>query len=160
MNSRLASDLCDVVRKDTSALGFRVLKPDDDAFALCKWTAHLFGFDPTTPLSNDMATMNKECITLELTFSEAYPFEPPFVRIVEPRFVFHTGHVTIGGSLCMELLTKSGWSPVNDIESVLVQVRSAIGHGNGRLDFANRKPYSDDEARQAFTRVAKEHRWQ
>ena len=27
-----------------------------------------------------------------------------------------SGHVTIGGSICMEMLTKSGWTPTNDIE--------------------------------------------
>ena len=26
------------------------------------------------------------------------------------------GHVTIGGSVCMQMLTRSGWSPSNDIE--------------------------------------------
>ena len=26
------------------------------------------------------------------------------------------GHVTVGGSICMELLTRSGWKPTNDIE--------------------------------------------
>jgi hypothetical protein len=26
------------------------------------------------------------------------------------------GHVTIGGSICMEMLTKSGWRPTNDLE--------------------------------------------
>jgi len=40
-----------------------------------------------------------------------YPVDPPFVRVVRPRFAFHSGHVTIGGSICMELLTRSGWSP-------------------------------------------------
>ena len=30
--------------------------------------------------------------------------------------IFVTGHVTIGGSICMEMLTKSGWRPTNDIE--------------------------------------------
>ena len=29
---------------------------------------------------------------------------------------FFSGHVTIGGSICMEMLTKSGWRPCNDIE--------------------------------------------
>ena len=27
-----------------------------------------------------------------------------------------SGHVTVGGSVCMEMLTKSGWVPTNDIE--------------------------------------------
>ena len=26
------------------------------------------------------------------------------------------GHVTVGGSICMQMLTRSGWSPSNDIE--------------------------------------------
>ena len=26
------------------------------------------------------------------------------------------GHVTIGGSVCMEMLTRSGWRPTNEIE--------------------------------------------
>ena len=30
--------------------------------------------------------------------------------------VFVSGHVTIGGSICMQMLTRSGWSPSNDIE--------------------------------------------
>lgn len=31
-------------------------------------------------------------------------------------FGFVAGHVTIGGSICMEMLTRSGWTPTNDIE--------------------------------------------
>ena len=27
-----------------------------------------------------------------------------------------SGHVTIGGSVCMQMLTRSGWCPSNDIE--------------------------------------------
>ncbi len=27
------------------------------------------------------------------------------------------GHVTVGGSVCMQMLTRSGWSPSNDIEA-------------------------------------------
>ena len=55
-------------------------------------------------------------IELEMTFPNEYPMKPPFVRVVRPRFKFLTGHITIGGSICMEVLTSSGWSPSNDIE--------------------------------------------
>ena len=41
---------------------------------------------------------------------------PPFVRVLRPRFKFLTGHVTVGGSICMQMLTKSGWSPANNME--------------------------------------------
>jgi ubiquitin-conjugating enzyme E2 Q len=37
----------------------------------------------------------------------------------------------------MELLTKDGWNPVNDIESVIVSVRSLLVVGDGRLEAAH-----------------------
>lgn len=53
---------------------------------------------------------------------------PPFIRVVRPRFRGFGqgggGHVTVGGALCMELLTNSGWSAVSSLESVLLQVVS------------------------------------
>ena len=39
-----------------------------------------------------------------------YPFAPPFARVILPRFKFKSGHVTTGGSICMQLLTTSGWT--------------------------------------------------
>lgn len=62
-------------------------------------------------------------VVLEIRFPPDFPWEPPFIRVVSPRFGFRTGHVTVGGSICMELLTASGWSPAYALESVLVQVR-------------------------------------
>ena len=35
------------------------------------------------------------------------------------------GHITIGGSICMQMLTRSGWSPSNDIE-VSIQLMHTI----------------------------------
>jgi len=51
-----------------------------------------------------------------MSFPNEYPMKPPFVRVVRPRFKFLTGHITVGGSICMQALTASGWSPGNDIE--------------------------------------------
>jgi ubiquitin-conjugating enzyme E2 Q len=48
-------------------------------------------------------------VLLEIRFPPDFPWQPPFIRVVAPRFAFHTGHVTVGGSICMELLT-SAWS--------------------------------------------------
>jgi ubiquitin-conjugating enzyme E2 Q len=36
----------------------------------------------------------------------------------------------------MELLTKDGWNPINDIESVIVSIRSLMVVGDGRLQAA------------------------
>merc|ERR1711957_477561 len=64
-------------------------------------------------------------IQMELLFSPAFPMEPPFVRVIRPRFAFHTGHVTVGGSICIELLTSSGWSPAYTLECSCSSARSS-----------------------------------
>jgi ubiquitin-conjugating enzyme E2 Q len=57
------------------------------------------------------------------------------VRVVKPRFKRQSGFV-MNGALCMELLTKDGWNPINDIESVIVSIRSLLVVGDGRLEAA------------------------
>ena len=52
-----------------------------------------------------------------------YPAQPFFLRVISPRCVWYTGHVTAGGSICIEALTLSGgpngWSSALCVESVL-----------------------------------------
>ena len=101
-------------------------------------------------------------VVLAVHFSGEYPAAPPFVRVVSPRFAFHTGHVTVGGSICMQELTASpeGWSPAFNMESVFVMVHQALLDGEGAVDERRGHiPYSYAEARMAFTRVARQHGW-
>eukprot|EP00956_Cyclotella_meneghiniana_P043286 scaffold261934_cov76-Cyclotella_meneghiniana.AAC.1 len=52
----------------------------------------------------------------------------------------------MNGALCMELLTKQGWTPINDIESVIVSIRSLMVVGDGRVQAAvdmGEKAYAD-----------------
>jgi ubiquitin-conjugating enzyme E2 Q len=46
----------------------------------------------------------------------------------------------MSGAICMELLTKDGWNPINDIESVIVSIRSLLVVGDGRLEAAANLP--------------------
>ena len=39
----------------------------------------------------------EECIELEMLFPSEYPNDPPFIRVLQPRFALRSGHVTIGG---------------------------------------------------------------
>ena len=70
--------------------------------------------------------LNEIRLEYEVIFPENYPHEPPFIRVVFPRFAFRTGHVTIGGSICMEALTPSGWSSARSLESYFVEILSLI----------------------------------
>jgi len=58
------------------------------------------------------------------------------------------------------MLTTSGWTPANDIENILIQIRSEMIAGNARLDLNNLSTYSEEEAKQAFIRVARQHGWE
>jgi len=157
---RLMKDLQAIMRSDSTQFGYEAGPLDDNLYL---WEVKLFGFDPKSDLSKDFEKVQKNekerYIRLEMKFPNDYPFSPPFIRVVRPRFKFHTGHVTIGGSICMELLTRSGWSPGNDIESILVQIRSEMLSGGARLDLNNKSDYTEKEAQDAFSRVAKQHGW-
>jgi len=104
---------------------------------------------------------NKDALLVyEIIFNENYPFHPPFIRVVRPRFMYQTGHVTVGGSICMESLTPTGWSSARSIESFMVEILSLLNGGGGRLDQKmGNQDYSINEAKEAFNRVAKQHGW-
>lgn len=165
---RLIRDLKSIQKGDPKQLGFSAAPSIDKKSGLENlyvWDIKLFGFDKDSELAKDMATFqkktNQDHILLELRFSKDYPFAPPFVRVVRPRFAFRTGHVTIGGSICMELLTNSGWNSTNDIESILIQIRAEMTGGNARLDagMSNTYEYTEQEAWDAFFRAASTHGW-
>lgn len=161
---RLLRDLKEIKDAKAELLGFEA-EPVVDARSgkqnLYHWEIRLSGFDGD--LAADMKSYasetGKEFVTLEMRFSADYPFTPPFVRVVRPRFKFQTGHVTIGGSICMELLTRTGWQSTNSIESVLIQIRAEMTCGGARLDSGYHGDYSEHEAWDAFYRAAKNHGW-
>jgi ubiquitin-conjugating enzyme E2 Q len=133
-----------------------------------QWIVELHSFDPDLPLAKDLKATNMKSIVLELRFPPQFPMNPPLVRVIRPRFLGFAagggGHVTAGGSMCMELLTHSGWLPTASIESVLLQVRMAIISTEprpARLDLKSAKTdYSVGEAVEAYRRVSMAHGWQ
>ncbi|OQE78477.1 hypothetical protein PENNAL_c0056G00818 [Penicillium nalgiovense] len=133
-----------------------------------QWIVELHTFDPSLPLAKDLKAINQKSIVLELRFPPKFPMDPPLVRVIRPRFVeFNAGgggHVTTGGSMCMELLTHSGWLPTASIESVLLQVRMALTNKDPRPARLNRDcanmDYSVGGAVEAYRRVAVAHGWQ
>jgi len=130
---------------DTSEAGFSLEPSNEDS--MDKWRIKLFDFDVDSNLAKDLLVCGLDHVELEMSFPDQYPFEPPFVRVVQPRFKRQTGFV-MSGALCMELLTKDGWNPVNDIESVIVSIRSIMVIGDGRVQTASEM--SKDEYKQAL----------
>ena len=117
------------------------------------------------PLADDMKKKGVKSIVLEMRFNKDYPFTPPYVRVIRPRFLGFNqgggGHIVLGGAMCMELLTNSGWSSVSSIESVLMQIRMAIASEPfARLDMRADGDYGPGEAADGYIRACQTHGWQ
>ncbi|GLI78391.1 hypothetical protein PoHVEF18_006705 [Penicillium ochrochloron] len=84
---------------------------------------------------------------LKFTFSNKYPIEPPEVQFIElpttsdtPRPIPMHPHIYSNGIICLDLLSSSGWSPVQTVESVCMSIQSMLT-ANSR----NERPPGDSE---------------
>ena len=132
-----------------------------------QWVMHMHSIDLNLPLAMDMQRANIQAIVLEIRFTANYPYVPPFIRVVQPRFLDFAlgggGHVTAGGAICMELLTNSGWNPASSLESILLQVRMAITSTEprpARLSTGTGMGYQPGEAFEAYKRACRVHGWE
>ena len=145
----------------TETLGFitQITGGGDD---MTKWTVVMLrsGFDPKEKITQTMEKLGIDGVELEINFPERYPFAPPFVRIVQPRFQYRTGHITIGGAICHELLSVKRWKPICKVESLLVDIRCNILEGEGDIDYKKWSiPYTFNEAKSDYVRVMNAHGW-
>lgn len=125
-----------------------------------KWKIFIFGFDENLLLFKDMKKLGIKEIELELRFPPNYPFSPPFIRVVKPRFERLTGHVTLHGAICHEILTNKGWTATCTIESLIILILSEMAEGSGRIDMNKYNlEYNFDEAKVSFEHVCKTHGW-
>jgi ubiquitin-protein ligase len=126
-----------------------------------EWKIFIGNLDKKLPIRQDMDKYKIKEIEMEIKFPENYPFSPPFMRVVRPRFMHLTGHITQnGGAICNELLTEKGWLPTCSIESLVIVVVSEIIEGDGRLDPNKYNvDYTLTEAKVDFVRVAQSHGW-
>lgn len=157
---RLINDLKLMMNIDAKDVGFSCSPIDNDIFT---WEVHLFGFDEGTPIFEDMRKYNnntgRSYIEMRVSFPPDYPMNPPFVRVVQPRFKKWTGHVSEGGSLCMDILTKESWNPMYSIHSVILNILSEFLSAKPRIDFSCTAPYSLQEAKITFMEIATWHNW-
>ena len=146
-----------VSKSDPEKLGFRVKMKDDSKLDV--WFLEMFCVD-NEKLQKQMEKLNIPFIEMEITFKENYPFEPPFVRIVYPHFVERKGHITIGGSFCVDILTTQKWSSANSIETLMIALKLIMLIGNAEIDESKpNKRYNLEEAIDAFNRALKKHNW-
>nr|KAF6399499.1 ubiquitin conjugating enzyme E2 Q2 [Molossus molossus] len=157
-SDRLMKELRDIYRSQSYKAGFYSVELINDS--LYDWHVKLQKVDPDSPLHSDLQILKEkegiEYILLNFSFKDNFPFDPPFVRVVLP--VLSGGYVLGGGALCMELLTKQGWSSAYSIESVIMQINATLVKGKARVQFgANKNQYNLARAQQSYNSIVQIH---
>ncbi|KAG6890413.1 hypothetical protein C0995_008767 [Termitomyces sp. Mi166 len=160
------------------------MPPDLIADNLFQWIVEMHSFDDDLPIARDLRARNLNSVVFEIRFPPTFPIAPPFFRILTPRFLPFIqgggGHVTAGGSICMDLLTSDGelfsffvyllrnhivlvgWLLSYSIPAVLLQIKLAISNLEprpARLASDYDRPYDMQEALTGFKKAAATNGW-
>lgn len=148
----------DLLDKD-SGLHY-VMHLDESNLYQIQFSLPVDNFTKDDVLRKDMEAFGYNEILTEFILPPNYPFEPPFVRLLNPRFQFMTGHITSGGSICMELLTNQGWTQTTTMQKILLIIKMNMLDGGARIDPVDHsKPYGMSEAKSAYDRMLRSHGW-
>ncbi|XP_068595001.1 ubiquitin-conjugating enzyme E2 Q2-like isoform X4 [Brachionichthys hirsutus] len=157
-SDRLMKELKEIYRSQSYKTGIYSVELVGDV--LYEWHVKLRTVDPDSPLHSDLQVLKEkegvDYILLNFSYKDNFPFDPPFVRVVSP--VLSGGYVLVGGALCMELLTKQGWSSAYSIESVIMQINATLVKGKARVQFgANKNQYNLVRAQQSYKSLVQVH---
>nr|XP_061812724.1 ubiquitin-conjugating enzyme E2 Q2-like isoform X6 [Nerophis lumbriciformis] len=157
-SDRLMKELREIYRSQSYKTGIYSVELVNDS--LYDWHIKLRTVDPDSPLHSDLQVLKEkegvDYILLNFSYKDNFPFDPPFVRVVAP--VLSGGYVLGGGALCMELLTKQGWSSAYSIESVIMQINATLVKGKARVQFgANKNQYNLARAQQSYKSLVQIH---
>uniref|UniRef100_A0A6Q2YX36 E2 ubiquitin-conjugating enzyme n=1 Tax=Esox lucius TaxID=8010 RepID=A0A6Q2YX36_ESOLU len=157
-SDRLMKELREIYRSQSYKTGIYSVELVNDS--LYEWHVKIRTVDPDSPLHSDLQVLKEkegvDYILLSFSYKDNFPFDPPFVRVVSP--VLSGGYVLGGGALCMELLTKQGWSSAYSIESVIMQINATLVKGKARVQFgANKNQYNLARAQQSYKSLVQIH---
>lgn len=155
---RLMKELRDIYKSDSFKR--EIFSVDLVNDCLYEWNVRLKKVDKDSALYTDMQVFKekegKDHLLLNFTFKESFPFDPPFVRVINP--VVSGGYVLGGGAICMELLTKQGWSSAYSLEAIILQISATLVKGKARIQFgATKNQYSLARAQQSFKSLVQIH---
>ncbi|VDM38279.1 unnamed protein product [Toxocara canis] len=167
---RLMKELKDIYRSEHYKKGVYSIELVKDS--LYEWHVKLKKVDPDSCLAADMVTMmrheKQDYLLFHFVFKDTFPlqqycsfngcklsFEPPFVRLVSPTI--SNGFVLGGGAICMELLTKQGWTSAYSVESLILQIAATLVKGKARIQFDVKDQYSMVKAQQSFSSLVQIH---
>ncbi|KAL5260734.1 hypothetical protein ACHWQZ_G010776 [Mnemiopsis leidyi] len=153
---RIMKELKEIYKSEGYKTGVYTVSINNDN--LYNWDVFLQKVDPDSPLMDDIKKLapNPQHIHFSISFGPSFPFEPPFVRVVAPHI--SRGYVMRGGAICMELLTRQGWSSAYSIESLITQISATLVKGKARITFNHKgTPYTFERALCSFNALVESH---
>lgn len=110
-------------------------------------------------------TRHEPMVMLRVVFPRDFPESVPYARVVRPRFVYQTGHVTNGGAFCTELLAPQGWRPMT-VDALLHSLILTLDDGGARIQLepdvhcaTPSADYDEAEASDSYRRALRTHGW-
>ncbi|CAF0820803.1 unnamed protein product [Didymodactylos carnosus] len=160
---RLMKELREIFRSESYKKGYYTVELVDDS--LYDWNVKLYHVDKDSKLYTDLELLknheknvNKlDHILLNLSFTDNYPFSPPFFFSLNCSMFLLVGHV-YQGAICMEVLTKQGWSSAYSVESLVLQICTTIAKAQARIDFNSiNESFSLNKALSTFQHISAIH---
>lgn len=108
---------------------------DQEGNDLRIWSLRLLtsGIDSSCALGKQLRASHVDCIQFEMWIPNAFPVQPPLVRVIRPTFNPGSFWVQTAGALCLEALTKSGWTPAMSLPQLGVHIKTMMSQGNGSV---------------------------
>lgn len=108
---------------------------DSEGSDLRAWSLAILsrGVDKASVLGKELQALNVEAIELEVWIPNGFPLEPPQLRVIRPFFRTGSFFVQQHGALCLEILTKQGWTPAMSLLQLGVHVKTMMSQGNGTV---------------------------
>lgn len=106
---------------------------DPEGSDLRVWLLRLMtpGIDPQSALGKQLRQFGVPAIDIEVWVPDGFPYEPPRLRILKPSFSTGSFWVQTHGALCLEVLTKQGWSPAMSLPQLGVHVKTMMSQVPG-----------------------------
>jgi len=131
--------------------------------SLAKWAVQLRDLNSEGDLAKDLQKMGLDAsVDLEFSLPDAFPLEPPFVRVVYPQL--SGAYVFPHGGICFEPLTSKGWAPSMTLPNLAVAIKGILDYGgvrcSGAGDRIQRKVrhFTEEGARKDHKMISSVHR--
>jgi len=114
-------------------LEFSLTDPEGNDLRVWTLRLHTSSVDAGSRLGKQLREWNVPAIIFEVWIPDGFPTSPPKVRVMQPTFSAGSFWVHQYGALCLEILTRQGWSPATSLVQLGVALKNMMTHGNGSI---------------------------